>query len=133
MNTLKTIDTRLEKKTASYNADVRKIENLNAQITQYSNSVSRLEDGLDQKKAEVELLEGWKVEAESLIRTYDTLGTELEQKRAYYDQFEWAPDMPDEQKLDRDMDYSKKLKQRETIASRLSEIEKLANKTYYRR
>jgi chromosome segregation ATPase len=133
MNTLKTIETRLEKKSASYSADVRKIENLNAQITQYSNSVTRLEDGLDQKKAEVELLEGWKVEAEALTRSYDTLGSELEQTRTYYDQFEWAPDMADEQKLDYDLEYKKKLKHRESIASRLEEIEKLANKTYYRR
>jgi hypothetical protein len=57
----------------------------------------------------------------------------MEQKRAYYDQFEWSMDMPDNQKLDADLDYKKKLQERTVIASRLEEIEKLANKTYYRR
>jgi chromosome segregation ATPase len=133
MNTLQTIEARLTKKAASLNADEKKIENLSAQITQYQNSIDRLEGGLDQKRSEVGLLEGWKAEAEELIRSYDTLGTEMEQKRAYYDQFEWSMDMPDNQKLDADLDYKKKLQERTVIASRLEEIEKLANKTYYRR
>lgn len=133
MNTLKTIETRLEKKSDSLASDEKKIENLNAQITQYQNSVDRLKGGLTQKRSEVNLLAGWKEEAEEITRRYDVLGTEMEKVRAHYDQFAWAPDMPDAQKLDYDVEYKKKFQERTQIAGRLEEIEKLANKTYYRR
>jgi chromosome segregation ATPase len=133
MNTLKTIEARLEKKSVSLASDVKKIENLNAQITQYTNSVTRLEDGLSQKRSEVNLLVGWKEEAEEITRRYDVLGTEMEQIREYYDQIEWTPDLTDDQKLEYNVEYKKKFQERTVIAARLEEIEKLANKTYYRR
>jgi chromosome segregation ATPase len=133
MNTLTTISTRLDKKRTGLTSDEKKIENLNAQITQYKNSVTRLEDGLVQKRAEVALLEGWKDEAEELTRKSDTLGTELEAIRAHFDQFTWTPNQPYEEKLESSGEYKEKLAERVRIENRLTDIEKLANKTYYRR
>lgn len=133
MNTLKTIETRLAKKTAGLVGDQKKIENLQAQITQYSNSIEKLEAGLPQKQAEVDTLTELQSEALEIARRYDILGTEMESIRMYFDQFVWTPDQPWEEKLDSSVDYKKKLAEREQIMSRLEEIEKIANKTYYRR
>lgn len=133
MNTLQTIQTRLAKKTAGLVADQKKVENLKAQITQYTNSIERVEAGLEQKQNEVALLQSLETEAVELIRRYDVLGTEMETIRGYFDQFPWHPDQPYEEKLESSVDYKKKLAERELILSRLNEIEKTANKTYYRR
>lgn len=133
MNTLTTITTRLDKKSAGLLADEKKVENLEAQILQYKNSIVRISTGLDQKRAEVALLEGWKEEAEELVRKSDSLGTELEAIRAHFDKFTWTPDQPYEEKLESSSDYNLKLAERVRIEARLTEIEKLANKTYYRR
>jgi multidrug resistance efflux pump len=133
MNTLQTIETRLAKKTAGLVGDQKKIENLNAQITQYSNSIEKLEAGLPQKQAEVDTLTELQTEAVESIRRYDVLGTEMESIRAYYDQFVWTPEQPWEEKLESSVEYKKKLAEREQIMARLTEIEKVANKTYYRR
>jgi hypothetical protein len=133
MNTLETIETRLAKKTQGLDSDKKKIENLNAQITQYKNSVERIEAGLAQKEAEVAILEELQEEAKVLDRRDGQLGAELEAKRLFYDQFEWSMYMPEEHKLESDLEYKKKLAERQVVVARLAEIEKIANKTYYRR
>lgn len=92
-----------------------------------------MEAGLAQKKAEVDLLTELREEAKVLDRRDGQLGAELEEKRAYYDQFEWSMDMPDEHRLENDVEYRKKLAERQVVVARLAEIEKIANKTYYRR
>jgi hypothetical protein len=133
MSTLQTIETRLAKKVAGLSSDEKKIENLNAQIVQYRNSAERIEAGLAQKRTEVELLEGWREEALTLTRRDDTLGAEMEKIRLYFAQFTWSIDQPYEEKLESSIPYKEKLAERQQIDGRLSEIEKLANKTYYRR
>lgn len=130
---MQTIETRLAKKTAGLVGDQKKIENLNAQITQYSNSIEKLEAGLPQKQAEVDTLTELQAEAIEIIRRYDVLGTEMESIRGYFDQFVWTPEQPWEEKLESSVEYKKKLAEREQIMARLTEIEKVANKTYYRR
>ncbi len=133
MNTLETIETRLAKKTQGLDTDKKKIENLNAQITQYTNSVDRIEAGLAQKQAEVDTLTELLEEARVLDRRDGQLGAELEAIRTHFDQFEWSMDMPWEHKLESSGDYKKKLAEREITVARLVEIQKIANKTYYRR
>lgn len=133
MNTLETIETRLTKKTAGLIADEKKIENLSAQITQYRNSIERTESGLAQKRAEVAQLTELKKEAEELTEKDEVLGKEMDAIRAYFEKFEWRPDQPYEEKLDSSADYRIKLAEREKIQARFAEIEKIANKTYYRR
>lgn len=133
MNTLKTIELRLSKKTDSLTADEKKIENLNAQILQYQNSIERIDGGLDQKRSEVAVLKELQEEARVLERRDGKLASELEAIIAHYDQFEFRSGQPDEEKLEYSMDYKKKLAERQGVVERLTEIEKIANKTYYRR
>lgn len=133
MNTLQTIDSRLTKKTAGLVGDQKKIENLKSQISLYQNSIEKLEASLPQKQAEVDTLTELQKEANEIVRRYDIIGTEMESIRAYFDQFPWSPDQPWSEKLESSVEYKKKLAEREQIMARLSEIEKLANKTYYRR
>lgn len=133
MNTLNTIETRLAKKVAGLTSDEKKIENLNAQITQYKNSAERIEAGLEQKRAEVAILEELQEEARVLERRDGQLASELEKIMAHYEQFEWRSNMPDDERLEYSVDYKKKLAERQVVVGRLTEIEKIANKTYYRR
>jgi chromosome segregation ATPase len=133
MNTLNTIETRLAKKTAGFESDKKKIENLEAQIRQYQNSVDRLTSGLTQKQEEIDLLTELQEEAKVLTRRDGQLAGELEKIREHFDQFEWSIDMPYEHKLESSVEYRNKLQERQVVVARLTEIEKIANKTYYRR
>lgn len=133
MNTLNTIETRLAKKTAGYESDQKKVENLNSQITQYRNSVDKLESGLAQKKEEITLLTELQEEAKVLVRRDGQLAAEIEKIREHFDQFEFRADMPESEKIGSSVEYRNKVAERQVVVARLVEIEKLANKTYYRR
>ena len=133
MNTLNTIETRLAKKTAGFESDKKKIENLEAQIRQYQNSVDRISGGLAQKQEEIDLLTELQEEARVLERRDGQLAAEIEKITAHFDQFEWSADMPDSQKLGNSVEYRNKVAERQIVVARLVEIEKIANKTYYRR
>jgi uncharacterized protein YlxW (UPF0749 family) len=133
MNTLKTIETRLAKKTTGFESDQKKVANLKAQITQYTNSVETLEAGMAQKQTEIDLLTELQEEARVLERRDGQLATEIEAIRVHFDQFEWSNNMPDEHKLGNSAEYKAKVAERQVVVARLTEIEKIANKTYYRR
>lgn len=130
---METIETRLAKKIAGLVADEKKVENLNAQITQYKNSAERIEAGLEQKRAEVAILEELQEEARVLERRDGQLGAEIEAIRTHFDQFEWTTDMPWDHRLESSGEYKKKVQERQVVVERLTEIQKTANKTYYRR
>lgn len=133
MNTLNTIETRLAKKTTGFESDQKKVANLKSQISQYQNSIDKLESGLAQKQGEIELLTELQEEARVLIRRDGQLAAEIEKIRVHFDQFEWSTEMPEDHKLGNSAEYKAKVAERQVVVARLTEIEKIANKTYYRR
>lgn len=133
MNTLKTIETRLENKSKGLTADKNKVGNLKHQIAQYTTSVNTIEAGLPQKEEEVQKLTAYFDEARSLSERSDELGAQMIKIREHFDQFEWSVDMPYEHKLESSTEYARMLQERQVAEARLVELEKLANKVYYRR
>lgn len=133
MNTLKTIEARLSKKTTGLESDQKKVDNLKSQIAQYQNSIDKLESGMGQKQSEIDLLTELHEEARVLERRDGQLASDIEAIRVHFDQFEWSNNMPDEHKLGNSVEYKNKVAERQVVVARLTEIEKIANKTYYRR
>ena len=129
---MKTIATRLGKKRAVIETDKKKIENLEHQIALYTNSIEKTREQMSTRESEVEYLTTLQTEAVELSKQEAELRRYTEGLMAKYSAFDWSPDMPWEQKIE-SSDYSEKQAERFRIIARLEEIEKLANKAYFRR
>ena len=127
-----TLNTRIGKKSAAIASDDAKVANLQKQIDMYQSSIERTELSRDKKREEVEELLDLLAEAEPLVKERDELLAYTEGLRAKFDAIEWRPDQPWEEKIE-STDYQEKVDERHAINARLVEIEKAANKIYYRR
>lgn len=127
-----TLNTRIGKKSAAIASDDAKVANLQKQIDMYQSSIERTELSRDKKREEVEELLDLLAEAEPLVKERDELLAYTEGLRSKFDAIEWRPDQPWEEKIE-STDYQEKVDERHRINNRLVEIEKAANKIYYRR
>lgn len=127
-----TLTTRIGKKATAIAADNQKIANLRAQIEMYQRSIVKTEESRDQKQEEVDELLDLAAEARELTRERDELQAYTEGLREKFDAIGWRPGQPWEEKIE-STDYQEKVDERHRINARLVEIEKQANKIYYRR
>lgn len=129
---LNTIVTRIGKKSVSRSADLTKAANLERLIESYKESLEKHLASAELKGEEVEFLLDLKAEAEELYERRGKLQKYTDGLREKFDKIEWSPDLAWEDKIE-STDYAEKVAERHAINDRLTEIEKLANKTYYRR
>lgn len=127
-----TLNTRIGKKSTAKAADLAKIANLRTQISMYEVSVSKHEELAEQKQAEIDVLLDYLAEAKELIEERDELQAYTDGLRKKFDAIGWRPDQPWEEKIE-STDYHEKIEARHAINARLAEIEKAANKIYFRR
>lgn len=132
MDVLMTLATRIGKKTIALEKDKNKVTNLKTQIEMYERSIVKTEEDMGQKQEEIDLLLDLKLEAEPLVKKRDELQAYTDGLRAKFDAIEWSPDMPWSDRIE-STDYQEKVDERHAINARLTEIEKIANKTYFRR
>jgi len=126
------VEDRIEKKAVSIDKDTKSNENLQLQIDLYNASIAKKKAGIEQKLSEIEELKELRDEAVVLLKKADDILEYTNFLRAKYDAIEWSPDMPFEDKIE-SSDYAVKTKERFEYVDRLAEIEKAANKIYYRR
>lgn len=132
MNVMTTLATRIGKKSVSIEADKVKIKNLRTQIEMYEGSIVRSEASIAQKQEEVDLLLDLQVEADGLVKRRDALQKYTDGLVKKFEAIEWRPEMDWSEKIE-STDYAEKVAERQAINVRLVEIEKIANKTYFRR
>lgn len=131
-DTLDIITDRIGKKSASISSDETKMTTLKNQIAVYQSSHDRLQSGVELKRSEVEELITLRIRAEILTKERDRLLAYTEGLRLKFDAIEWVPDLSWEQTLE-STDYAEKIADRQRINAELVEIEKAANKIYFRR
>lgn len=129
---LTTIVTRIGKKSVSRSAALSKAANLERQIETYKASLAKHLESAELQQEEIDLLLDLKAEAEELYERRGKLQKYTDGLRERFDKIEWSPDLAWEDKIE-STDYAEKVAERHAINDRLVEIEKLANKTYYRR
>jgi len=132
MNTLLTLATRIGKKTLALDKGRAKIVNLRLQIEMYEASIKKTEADVKIQQQEVDLLLNLKLEADDLTKKRDALQKYTDGLMKKYEAIPWSPDLAWEDKIE-STDYAEKVTERHAINARLAEIEKIANKTYYRR
>lgn len=131
-NELTTIAERIAKKSISMGADETKISNLEHQIQLYQNAAEKAKVTRDQKKEELEQLLDIQIKAVALVKERDALSRYTNGLREKFDAYEWEPEMPFEKKLE-STDYHAKVAERFAVIDQLADLEKQANKIYYRR
>jgi hypothetical protein len=129
---LTTLNTRIGKKSIAIDGDTAKINSLTKQRDLYDDWIEKAEALRKVKIDEKELLLNLKVEAEVLIKRRKSLQAYTDGLREKFDAIEWRPDLRWEEKIE-STDYHEKVAERHSINERLTEIEKTANKIYYRR
>lgn len=127
-----TLNARIGKKSIARTADEAKVKNLEHQIEMYQRSIENHKESAAQKTEEIDLLINLKTEALALIGKREVLQAHTDGLRRKFDAIEWRPDMPFEDTI-ASTDYHEKVEERHEINARLREIEKEANKIYYRR
>lgn len=127
-----TVEDRRTKKIVSIATDEKSVDNLEHQIALYSNSIEKKRAGIEQKLDEVKVLDELMDEAVELEKKCADILEYTNFLRAKYDAIEWKPDLAWEEKIE-SSDYAEKTAERFGYVDRLTEIEKSANKIYYRR
>lgn len=129
---MNTLATRIGKKSVAIDKDKVKIANLTDQINVYTKAVTRTEAEMVQKQEELDFLLDLKVEAEELTKKRDELQAYTDGLVEKFGSIPWRPGQPEDEKIE-STDYQEKVAERQEINVRLVEIEKAANKIYYRR
>lgn len=129
---LNTLNARIGKKGIALAADELKIDNVGAQILVYENLRDRTREAADLKRAEIDEMVTLKEEAVELLKKRSVLQEYTDGLIVKFDAYGWEPNMPYEKTL-ASTDYHEKVEERHQINARLKEIEKEANKIYYRR
>lgn len=129
---LKTLNSRIGRKSISIDADKTKQSNLKHQMKIYESSMTKLDESIEVKQGELDEMVTLKIEAEDLIKKRKALQAYTDGLREKFDAIEWRPDLTWEEKIE-STDYAAKVAERQSINERLVEIEKTANKIYYRR
>lgn len=127
-----TLATRIGRKTLALEKDQAKIEEKIQRVKLLQAEVASLRKDVEQKQAEIDLIGMLKVEAEELMEKRGELQSYTDGLLAKFDAIPWRPDMDWSEKIE-STDYQEKVDERHAINERLAEIEKTANKTYYRR
>lgn len=129
---MKTLNTRIGKKSVAIDGDVAKIKSLTGQRDLYNMWIEKAEAVMAEKVAEKDLLIDLKVEADVLLKRRKELQAYTDGLREKFDAIPWRPDLEWHEKIE-STDYAQKVAERHSINERLAEIEKTANKIYYRR
>lgn len=132
MNVMNTLAVRIGKKSVAIDKDQTKITNLQDQIDIYQKAIDRTKIDMAQKRDEVDLLLDLKAEAETLTKERDKLQSYTDVLVEKFGAIEWTPELKWEEKIE-STDYAEKIAERQEINERLAEIEKTANKIYFRR
>lgn len=132
MNVQLTLATRIGQKSIAIDKEKAKLKTKIAKIKMDQDSLPSMKASIDQRQAEVDLLIDLKLETDQLTKRRNELQAYTDGLVDKFNAYGWRPDQPDNEKIE-STDYAEKIAERQVINTRLVEIEKLANKTYYRR
>lgn len=132
MNVIMTLADRIGRKTLAVAKERTKAEYKRKKIELMQAEVDGIEAGIVQKEAEIETLSELKVEATALMKSRKKLQAYTDELLERYNAIEWSPEMEWSDKIE-STDYAEKIAERHEVNARLTEIETMANKIYYRR
>lgn len=127
------IDTKIEMKLTAQRREEEKLVNLTAQIEMCQKAAEKIVSSSRVRKEEIEYLEELRDEYLSLSEECDTLVEEMSRLMAEYEAIPWSPENRTYEEWYESVKFGEKLTRKLEIQDRLPELEKLANKTYYRR
>lgn len=131
-NPLQSIAERITKKTLALENDQNKVKNLDAQISLYEKSKTKLKSTMLEKQEEIDAMLSLQSSVKDLVAERDRLTKEIAELVDHYNSFPFRPDQPWEEKLE-SSNYAELTEKKFAVIDEIADLVKAANKIYYRR
>lgn len=132
MTVIRTLSTRIGQKMLAAQKSQAELDQVEARMALWEVKADTLRKGVAQKQEEIDALMELKIEADALMAKRTKLQVYTDGLLEKFNAIPWRPDMDWSEKIE-STDYQEKVDERHAINERLAEIEREANKTYFRR